>query len=80
LIEAVEKFPLEISHASDMEVHEEALFDLLDRAVACLMELSNSITRVFFTHIALARSTGLSGRPPAMPFSIPAPVSAEVKL
>jgi len=81
LIEAVQHFPLEISHASDMEVREEELFDLLDRAVACLMELSDSITRVFFSHIAPARSMGLSAqRPAAVPFSISAPVSAEVKL
>ena len=64
LIEAVQHFPLEISHASDMEVREEELFDLLDRAVACLMELSDSITRVFFTHIALRDLWGFpdSGR------------------
>lgn len=79
LIADVQHFPLVISHASDMEAHEEDFLDLLDRAVVCLMELSDSITRVYFTHIAASRSTGLSGRPTAVPFSIPAPVSAEVK-
>ena len=80
LIEAVEHFPLEISHASDMEVHEEDLFNLLDRAVVCLMDLSDSISRAFFTHIAASRSTGLSSASvSAVPYSIAAPVPAEMK-
>jgi len=79
LIGDIRSVPLEISHASDMEVHGEELFDLLDRAVVCLMELSDSVTRIFFTHIAASRSTGLSSWPAAVPFSVAAPVSAEAK-
>jgi uncharacterized alpha-E superfamily protein len=80
LIDAVQHFPLSISHASDMEVQEEDLFDLLDRAVFCLMELSDSITRAFFTHITSARFMGFSSRRfSAASSSLSAPVSAEAK-
>lgn len=79
LIETVQHFPLEISHASDMEVHEEELFDFLDRAVGCLMELSDSITRTYFTHIAAPKFMGFSSQRFSASSSISAPVSAEVK-
>jgi len=58
LIDAVEHFPLQIARAGDMEGQEDDLFELLTRAIICLQDLSDSITRVFFTHIAPAKSTG----------------------
>ena len=39
-----------------------ALLELLDRAVADLMALSDSITRVFFTHVSSAQLMGFSSR------------------
>jgi len=79
LIQAVQQFPLEIAHVSDMEAHEEGLAELLHRAVACLMEISDSITRAFFTHMAPA-STVYSGQPFAATLISLAQETAEVRL
>jgi len=78
LIQAVRQFPLEISHVSDMEAHGEGLADLLQRAVTCLMGLSDSITRAFFTHMAPA-STGFADRPFAAALISLARTTAEVQ-
>jgi uncharacterized alpha-E superfamily protein len=76
LMDAVEHFPLGISHAGDMEGQESDLFDLLARAIVCLEDLSDSISRAFFTHIAPAKFVGFrnhpfvrrqSPRPPSLP-------------
>jgi uncharacterized circularly permuted ATP-grasp superfamily protein/uncharacterized alpha-E superfamily protein len=76
LMDAVEHFPLGISHAGDMEGQESDLFDLLTRAIVCLEDLSDSISRAFFTHIAPTKFLGFrnqpfvarrSSRPPSIP-------------
>jgi len=55
LISSVQHFPLEIPEPGDMERMEEELSDLLDGAVFTLMSLSDSITRLFFTHTPPAK-------------------------
>lgn len=79
LIGTIQHFPLEISHASDMEVHEEELFDLLDRSIDCLTDISNSITRAYFSHIAAPKFTGFSRQRFSASPPTPTAVSAEAK-
>lgn len=60
LISTVRHFPLEITEPGDMERMEEELSDLLDGTVFTLMSLSDSITRLFFTHIPPTQFMGFS--------------------
>jgi uncharacterized circularly permuted ATP-grasp superfamily protein/uncharacterized alpha-E superfamily protein len=62
LILAIESFTLEIERPIDLARQTAALFGLLDRAVADMKELSDSITRAFFTHTASAQLMGFSRR------------------
>ena len=79
LIDAVENFPLGISRAGDMEGQGSDLFDLLTRAIVCLQDLSDSITRAFFTHIAPAKFLGFRNEPFSVRSSFAPAVSWEVK-
>jgi uncharacterized alpha-E superfamily protein len=79
LIAALQNFPLEIPQPNDMEALEEELFGLLDGAAGCLMELSDSITRAFFTHITPAKFMGFSSPRFSDSPSVSAPLPAEVK-
>jgi uncharacterized circularly permuted ATP-grasp superfamily protein/uncharacterized alpha-E superfamily protein len=49
--------------ADDLARHMPALAVLLDRAVGDLMEVSDSVTRAFFTHVASAQLLGFSSPP-----------------